>query len=334
MAKSNFWEDTRRAQTLVQERAEQNRTVSRFRELTTQVEEARLLWEMATEAGDESHGPEVAASLARLRDELEAFEIKVILSGPQDGKNAILSIHPGAGGTESQDWAQMLMRMYLRWAERVGVKAEVVDLLPGEEAGIKSATITMTGEFAYGYLKSEIGVHRLIRISPFDASKRRHTSFASVAVIPEVEDVEVVIRDDELRVDVYRSSGPGGQGVNTADSAVRITHLPSGIVVACQNERSQLRNRDTAMRILRARLYQVYEKKQREELAELTGEKKEIAFGSQIRTYTFHPYQIIKDHRTGVEVGNVEAVMDGDIDSFIRAFLSGVRAGGAPAKAD
>jgi len=334
MAKSNFWEDTRRAQTLVQERAEQNRTVSRFRELTTQVEEARLLWEMATEAGDESHGPEVAASLARLRDELEAFEIKVILSGPQDGKNAILSIHPGAGGTESQDWAQMLMRMYLRWAERVGVKAEVVDLLHGEEAGIKSATITMTGEYAYGYLKSEIGVHRLIRISPFDASKRRHTSFASVAVIPEVEDVEVVIRDDELRVDVYRSSGPGGQGVNTADSAVRITHLPSGIVVACQNERSQLRNRDTAMRILRARLFQVYEKKQREELAELTGEKKEIAFGSQIRTYTFHPYQIIKDHRTGVEVGNVEAVMDGDIDPFIRAFLSGVRAGGASAKAD
>ena len=219
----------------------------------------------------------------------------------------------------------MLIRMYLRWAERVGVKAEVVDLLPGEEAGIKSATITMTGEYAYGYLKSEIGVHRLIRISPFDASKRRHTSFASVAVIPEVEDVEVVVRDDELRVDVYRSSGPGGQGVNTADSAVRITHLPTGIVVACQNERSQLRNRDTALRILRARLYQVYEKKQREELAELTGEKKEIAFGSQIRTYTFHPYQIIKDHRTGVEIGNVEAVMDGDIEPFIRAFLTGVR---------
>jgi len=334
MSRTNFWDDTRRAQGLVQERAEQNRTVTRFRELATQAEEARLLWEMATEAGDESHGPEIAASLARLREELEAFEIKVILSGPQDAKNAILSIHPGAGGTESQDWAQMLMRMYLRWAERVGVKAEVVDLLPGEEAGIKSATITMTGEYAYGYLKSEIGVHRLIRISPFDASKRRHTSFASVAVIPEVEDVEVVIRDDELRVDVYRSSGPGGQGVNTADSAVRITHLPSGIVVACQNERSQLRNRDTAMRILRSRLYQVYEKKQREELAELTGEKKDIAFGSQIRTYTFHPYQIIKDHRTGVEVGNVEAVMDGDIDPFIRAFLSGVRAGGASAKVE
>jgi peptide chain release factor 2 len=325
MARPTFWDDTRRAQGLVQERAELSRTVTRFSELATRAEEARLLWEMATEAGDESHGAEIAESLAALRDAIEAFEIKVILSGPQDAKNAILSIHPGAGGTESQDWAQMLVRTYLRWAEREGFKAEVVDLLPGEEAGIKSATITVTGEYAYGYLKSEIGVHRLIRISPFDASKRRHTSFASVAVIPEVEDVEVVVRDDEIRVDVYRSSGPGGQGVNTADSAVRITHLPTGIVVACQNERSQLRNRDTALRILRARLYQVYEKKQREELAELTGEKKEIAFGSQIRTYTFHPYQIIKDHRTGVEIGNVEGVMDGDIEPFIRAFLTGAR---------
>ena len=321
MSAPSFWEDSRKAQALVQERADLAKTVGTFKEIAGRAEDTRLLWEMATEAGDESHGPEIAASLARLREELEAFEIKVILSGPQDAKNAILSIHPGAGGTESQDWAQMLMRMYLRWAERVGVKAEVVDLLPGEEAGIKSATITMTGEYAYGYLKSEIGVHRLIRISPFDASKRRHTSFASVAVIPEVEDVEVVIRDDELRVDVYRSSGPGGQGVNTADSAVRITHLPSGIVVACQNERSQLRNRDTAMRILRSRLYQVYEKKQREELAELTGHKKEIAFGSQIRSYTFHPYQLIKDHRSGLEVGNVEAVMDGELDEFIKAYL-------------
>ena len=333
MARPTFWDDTRRAQSLVQERAELSRTVTRFSELATRAEEARLLWEMATEAGDESHGAEIAESLAALRDAIEAFEIKVILSGPQDAKNAILSIHPGAGGTESQDWAQMLVRMYLRWAEREGFKAEVVDLLPGEEAGIKSATITVTGEYAYGYLKSEIGVHRLIRISPFDATKRRHTSFASVAVIPEVEDVEVVVRDDEIRVDVYRSSGPGGQGVNTADSAVRITHLPTGIVVACQNERSQLRNRDTALRILRARLYQVYEKKQREELAELTGEKKEIAFGSQIRTYTFHPYQIIKDHRTGVEIGNVEGVMDGDIEPFIRAFLTGARPA-APGKAE
>jgi peptide chain release factor 2 len=322
MASASFWDDSRKAQALVQERSELSRTIARFTELATQAEELRLLWEMAAEAGDESVGAEIAQGLVKLRDELGAFEIKIVLSGPQDRKHAILSIHPGAGGTESQDWAQMLVRMYLRWAERTGFKAEVVDLLPGEEAGIKSATITVTGEYAYGYLKSEIGVHRLIRISPFDASKRRHTSFASVSVIPEVEDVEVVIKDDEIRVDVYRSSGPGGQGVNTADSAVRITHLPTGIVVACQNERSQLRNRDTALRILRSRLFQLYEKKQREELAELTGEKKESAFGSQIRSYTFHPYQIIKDHRTGLEVGNVDAVMDGGLDPFIQAYLA------------
>jgi peptide chain release factor 2 len=322
MSAPSFWDDSRKAQSLVQERADLARTIGRFKDLARQAEDLRVLWDMAIEAGDESETPGIEQGLAALQKDLEAFSVKIVLSGPQDRKNAILSIHPGAGGTESQDWAQMLTRMYLRWAERAGIKAEVVDLLPGEEAGIKSATIEMTGEYAYGYLKSEIGVHRLIRISPFDASKRRHTSFASVSVIPEVEDVEVVVKDEELRIDVYRSSGPGGQGVNTADSAVRITHLPSGIVVACQNERSQLRNRDTAMRILKSRLYQIYEKKQREELAELTGEKKEIAFGSQIRTYTFHPYQIIKDHRTGVEVGNVDAVMDGEIDAFIQAFLA------------
>jgi peptide chain release factor 2 len=321
MAKATFWDDSRKAQAVVQERAVVARLVGRVKDLDTQLQEIRLLWEMGTEAGDESVAEEISQGLARLREDIEAFELKVTLSGAHDDKNAILSIHPGAGGTESQDWAQMLVRMYLRWTERAGLKAEVVDLLPGEEAGIKSATITVTGEYAYGYLRSEIGVHRLIRISPFDASKRRHTSFASVAVIPEVQDVEVVVKDEELRVDVYRSSGPGGQGVNTADSAVRITHLPTGIVVACQNERSQLRNRDTAMRILRARLFQVYDRKQKEELAELTGEKKEIAFGSQIRTYTFHPYQIIKDHRTGVEVGNVDAVMDGDLEPFIRGYL-------------
>ena len=322
MSAPAFWEDSRKAQALVQERADLARTVGRFKDLAGQAEDLRVLWEMATEAGDEGETAGIEQALSALRKDLEAFSVKIVLSGPQDRKNVILSIHPGAGGTESQDWAQMLMRMYLRWAERTGFKAEVVDLLPGEEAGIKSATIEITGEYAYGYLKSEIGVHRLIRISPFDASKRRHTSFASVSVIPEVEDVEVVVKDEEIRVDVYRSSGPGGQGVNTADSAVRITHLPTGIVVACQNERSQLRNRDTAMRVLKARLYQVYEKKQREELAELTGEKKDIAFGSQIRTYTFHPYQIIKDHRTGVEIGKVDAVMDGEIDPFIEAYLA------------
>ena len=327
MAKTEFWEDSRRAQGLVQERAELARTVGRVGEIARQTEDLRLLWEMATEAADESVAAEIATGLGRVRAELEAFELKVMLSGPHDTKNAILSIHPGAGGTESQDWAQNLLRMYLRWAERAGFKAEVVDLLPGEEAGIKSATVTVTGDHAYGYLRSEIGVHRLIRISPFDASKRRHTSFASVALIPEVEDVEVVVKEDEVRVDVFRAGGPGGQGVNTADSAVRVTHLPTGIVVTCQNERSQLRNRDTAMHILRARLFQVYEKKQKDEMSELAGEKKEIAFGSQIRTYTFHPYQIIKDHRTGVEVGNVDAVMDGDLEPFIRAYLTGQRPG-------
>ena len=327
MSAPAFWDDSRKAQVLVQERADLARTVGRFTDLAGQAEDLRALWEMATEAGDEGETGELEKALFALRKDLEAFSVKIVLSGPQDRKNVILSIHPGAGGTESQDWAQMLMRMYLRWAERTGFKAEVVDLLPGEEAGIKSATIEMTGEYAYGYLKSEIGVHRLIRISPFDASKRRHTSFASVSVIPEVEDVEVVVKDEELRVDVYRSSGPGGQGVNTADSAVRITHLPTGIVVACQNERSQLRNRDTAMRVLKARLYQVYEKKQRQELAALTGEKKDVAFGSQIRTYTFHPYQIIKDHRTGVEIGKVDAVMDGELDPFIEAYLASGKSG-------
>ncbi len=321
MASPAFWDDSRRAQGLVQERSELSRLVSRWRDLAKQAEEIRLLLELATEEGDERLAPEIEAGVREIRRSLDEFELKITLSGPHDSKAAILSIHPGAGGTESQDWAQMLMRMYLRWAERAGYAAEVVDLLPGEEAGVKSVTIEVKGEYAYGYLKGETGVHRLVRISPFDASRRRHTSFASVSVIPEVEDVEVVIREEDLRIDVFRSSGPGGQGVNTADSAVRITHYPAGLVVQCQNERSQLRNRDTALRILRARLYQLYEKKQREELAELTGEKKEIAFGSQIRSYTFHPYQLIKDHRTGLEVGNVEAVMDGELDPFIKAFL-------------
>jgi peptide chain release factor 2 len=216
----------------------------------------------------------------------------------------------------------MLMRMYLRWVEACGFKAEVVDLLPGEEAGIKSCTMTISGPYACGYLRGETGVHRLVRISPFDAARRRHTSFASVLVIPEIEyEIDVVFRDDVIRVDVFRSSGPGGQGVNTADSAVRITHLPTGIVVSCQNERSQLRNRETAMRILRSRLYQIYEKKREQELEELAGEKKEIAFGSQIRSYTFHPYQLVKDHRTNLEVGNVQAVMDGGLDTFIESYL-------------
>jgi len=321
MGAPTFWEDNRRAQELIRERAELQRVVTRAGELGRSAEDLGVLLELAAEAGDGSLDGEIGEGVARLQRELEEFELKVMLSGPHDGKACILSIHPGAGGTESQDWAQMLMRMYLRWCERAGFKAEVVDLLPGEEAGIKSVTVEVTGEYAYGYLKGETGVHRLIRISPFDASRRRQTSFASVHVVPEVDDVEVTVREDEIRVDVFRSSGPGGQGVNTADSAVRITHLPTNIVVQCQNERSQLRNRDTAMRILKARLFEIAHKRQRDELAELTGEKKEIAFGSQIRSYTFHPYQLVKDHRTGVEVGNVEGVMDGDLDPFIKAFL-------------
>ena len=322
MASPAFWDDNRKAQELIRERAELARTLGRVGELGTQASDLSVLLELAQEAGDDgSLDAEIGEGAARLRRELDEYELKVMLSGPHDVKAAIVSIHPGAGGTESQDWAQMLMRMYLRWCERAGFKAEVVDLLPGEEAGIKSATIEVSGEYAYGYLRGEVGVHRLIRISPFDASSRRQTSFASVSVTPEVDDVEVQIRDDEIRVDVFRASGPGGQGVNTADSAVRITHLPTNIVVSCQNERSQLRNRDTAMRILKARLFEIAEKKQKDELSQLTGQKKEIAFGSQIRTYTFHPEQRIKDHRTGTEVGNVEAVMDGEIDEFVKAYL-------------
>jgi peptide chain release factor 2 len=326
MAAPAFWEDNRRAQELIRERTEISRTVARVNELSSQASDLTVLLELAAEAGDDgSLDAEIAEGASRLRKELEEFELKVMLSAPHDSKAAIVSIHPGAGGTESQDWAQMLMRMYLRWCEREGFKAEVVDLLPGEEAGIKSATIEVTGEYAYGYLKGEAGVHRLVRISPFDASSRRQTSFASVSVTPEVDDVEVTIREDEIRVDVFRASGPGGQGVNTADSAVRITHLPSGIVVQCQNERSQLRNRDTALRILKARLFELAEKRQREELSELTGQKKEIAFGSQIRSYTFHPYQLIKDHRSGLEIGNVDAVMDGDLEPLIKAYLMSAR---------
>ena len=321
MAAPAFWDDSRRAQALIRERNDLSRLSTRSAELGRELGELRLLWEMASEEADESLEPEIQAGLERLRQELRDFELAVVLSGEHDRKTAILSIHAGAGGTESQDWAQMLLRMYTRWAERRGYKIEVVDLLPGDEAGIKSVTLEVSGDYAYGYLKAETGVHRLVRISPFDAARRRHTSFASVSVMPEVEDIEVVVKEDEIRVDVFRASGPGGQGVNTADSAVRITHLPTGIVVSCQNERSQLRNRDTAMRVLRARLYQLADQKRKADLEQLTGDKKEIAFGSQIRSYVFAPYQLIKDHRTNVEIGNVDAVMDGEIDPFIEASL-------------
>ncbi|MBE0425184.1 MAG: peptide chain release factor 2 [Nitrospirae bacterium] len=257
-----------------------------------------------------------------LREDLESLEIHYLLSGEMDKNNAILTIHPGAGGIESQDWAQMLMRMYLKWAERQKFNTQVVDLQMGEEAGIKSATITVSGPYAYGYLKSEAGVHRLVRISPFDANKRRHTSFAAVLVYPEVEDdVEIEIRDDDIKMDTFRSSGAGGQHVNKTSSAIRLTHLPTGIVVSCQNERSQHKNRALALKILKARLYDFKLREQERKMEDFIGDKKGIAWGNQIRSYILQPYRIVKDHRTNIEAGNVEAVMDGYIDEFIKAYL-------------
>ena len=271
-------------------------------------------------------GEAVADDLARgldaLQGEVEQGEVKKMLGGEHDQANAIVTIHPGAGGTESQDWAEMLMRLYLKWAERRGFTREIIDQQPGDEAGIKSVTITISGDYAYGLLLAEAGVHRLVRISPFDQAARRHTSFASLFVWPELEDdVEIEIEEKDLRVDTYRSSGAGGQHVNVTDSAVRLTHLPTGIVVSCQNERSQHKNRAQAMRVLKARLYDLKIKEQQEKLDQLGGEKKDIAFGSQIRSYVLHPYQLIKDHRTKEEVGDVNRVLYGDIDGFIKTYL-------------
>ena len=261
-------------------------------------------------------------ALDELNAEVEAAEIKRLLGGEHDRKSAILTIHPGAGGTESQDWAEMLLRLYLRWTEQRGFSREVIDLQPGDEAGIKSVTLTVNGDYAYGLLLAEAGVHRLVRISPYDQAGRRHTSFASVFVWPELpDDVEVEVEDKDLRIDTYRSSGAGGQHVNVTDSAVRITHIPTGIVVSCQNERSQHRNRDSAMKVLRARLYDMKLKEQQAKLEQIGGEKKEIAFGNQIRSYVLHPYQLVKDHRTKEQIGDVNRVLDGDIDGLIKSFL-------------
>lgn len=278
--------------------------------------------ELALSENDQHLGNEVGQEIKKLGHKAEEIEIQSWFSGEFDSHNAIISLHPGAGGTESQDWAEMLLRMYLRWAERRGFKTEINELTPGEEAGIKSVTFTLSGKYAFGLLEAEKGVHRLVRISPFDASKRRHTSFASVDVIPAVEDeIEIVIDPKDLKVETYRASGPGGQHVNVTDSAVRITHLPTAITAQCQNERSQLRNRETAMKILRARIFEREREKHQEELMALRGEKKEIAWGSQIRSYVFHPYNMVKDHRTSLETGNVQAVMDGEIDEFIIEYL-------------
>jgi peptide chain release factor 2 len=290
--------------------------------LASRLEEASILQSLAQEEDDEATGAEAAGVLAEVESSLEVAEVRTLLSGEHDEANAIVTVHAGAGGTESCDWAEMLLRMYLRWAERRGLKTELVELQEGEEAGIKRATFILTGRFAYGLASTEKGVHRLVRISPYDAAKRRHTSFASVDVVPEITDDEVPeIDPKELRIDTYRSQGAGGQHVNVTDSAVRITHLPTGVQVAVQNERSQLQNRAVAMKILAARLAQRAQEERLKELQELRGEQMEIGFGSQIRSYVLAPYQLVKDHRTGVEEGNVEAVLDGEIDQFITAEL-------------
>jgi peptide chain release factor 2 len=265
---------------------------------------------------------ELAAALATYERDVQSAEVRTMLSGDLDRKNAIITIHPGAGGTESQDWAEMLMRMYLRWTERRGFGREVLDLQPGDEAGIKSTTLLVTGDYAYGLLAAEAGVHRLVRISPFDQAARRHTSFASLYVWPELaDDIDIEIDEKDLRIDTFRSSGAGGQHVNVTDSAVRLTHLPTGIVVSCQNERSQHKNRASAMKVLKSRLYDMRLKEQQAKMAQLGGEKKDIAFGSQIRSYVLHPYQMVKDHRTKFQVGDVNRILDGDLDEFIKAYL-------------
>jgi peptide chain release factor 2 len=321
-AAPEFWGDPDTAQRVLKEQSDLRQTLDQHARLITAVEEQRLLLGMAAEEGDAETLREVEAGLADLAKRVRSVELQTVLFGEYDRGNAILSINAGAGGTESQDWAQMLLRMYLRWAETKKFKTDVIDSLEGEEAGVKNVTVTVDGPYAYGYLRAEIGVHRLVRISPFDANKRRHTSFASVFVYPEIaDDIDVQVDEKDLRIDTYRAGGHGGQHINVTDSAVRITHLPTGIVAQCQNERSQHKNKAMAMKVLRARLYAHYKMQKDEEMAKLEGVKQAIAWGSQIRSYVLAPYQLVKDHRTGEETGNVSAVLDGDVDRFIEAYL-------------
>jgi peptide chain release factor 2 len=330
----DFWKDQAAAQKLLQRRRrlEEDRDLSDS--LRKRGEDLAVLAEWA-EAG-EPVLDDLGKALDDLALQVDAGETKKMLGGEHDRKNAIVTIHPGAGGTESQDWAEMVLRMYVRWTERKGFKREVIDFQPGDEAGIKSSTLTISGDYAYGMLLAEAGVHRLVRISPYDQASRRHTSFASLFVWPELpDDVDIEIEDKDLRVDTYRSSGAGGQHVNVTDSAVRLTHLPSGIVVSCQNERSQHKNRAQAMKVLKSRLFDLKTKEQQAKLEQLGGEKKDIAFGSQIRSYVLHPYQMVKDHRTKEEVGDVDRVLDGDIDGFVTTYLMRKASGSlAPPTAD
>ena len=322
MAKSEFWQDAGKAKAVMKEASSHRSAVERWQNFQKELADLEDLIDLCDEAQDSELTADIVESLDRLTKEVEATELESVMSGEDDEKDAILAIHPGAGGTESQDWAQMLMRMYVRWAERRDFEPRVMDVLAGDEAGIKSATIEVRGRYAYGYLKAETGVHRLVRISPFDANHRRHTSFASVFVYSVAdEDLEIEISDSDLRVDTFRASGAGGQHVNKTDSAVRITHLPTKIVVQCQSERSQRRNRENAMKILKAKLHAHYLEEERKKLEEIEKSKMEIAWGSQIRSYILQPYTLVKDHRTGVETGNVDSVLDGSIDDFIEGFL-------------
>jgi len=322
ISKKDFWNEPEKTKTILKERALLNQQVDAFKKLLFDAEEGELLLNLAIEESDDETLREASVKLEDIQKRVTAFSFIIMLSGEDDHNNAIVSINAGAGGTEAQDWAEMLFRMYTRWVDKKGFKLELIDMQPGEEAGIKGVTFTASGEYAYGYLKAESGVHRLVRISPFNASGKRHTSFASVFVYPEVENEIVVDLDEkDLRVDVFRASGAGGQHVNKTSSAVRITHLPSGIVVQCQQEKSQHRNKDMAMKVLRAKLYQKEKEKQEEKIKEMHETKSEIAWGNQIRSYVLHPYQLVKDHRINMEIGNVTSVLDGAIDPFIEGVL-------------
>src|SRR4051794_21112464 len=322
MLHPDFWNDQEKAHAVISEANGLKDQVNEFTELNDSYENLELTYELVKEEDDEELRADLEDELQKLTSRLNQFELQLLLSEEYDKNNAILELHPGAGGTESQDWGSMLLRMYTRWAEKKGFKVETLDYLPGDEAGIKSVTLAIRGHNAYGYLKAEKGVHRLVRISPFDSAGRRHTSFVSCEVMPEFNDeIHVEIRTEDIRIDTYRASGAGGQHINTTDSAIRITHLETGIVVTCQNERSQIKNRETAMKMLKSKLYQRKIEEKEEQMAAIRGEQKEISWGSQIRSYVFHPYSMVKDHRTNAEVGNINAVMDGDLDDFIDAYL-------------
>lgn len=322
MAEPTFWDNNEQAQSVIQKSNELKAVYDTFHQLEINYEELELLFEMYKEDPEEEIHREIVEQLQQLTKELQQYELSMLLSGPHDKSSAILEIHPGAGGTESQDWGSMLLRMYMRWAEQHGYRVETIDYQDGEEAGIKSVTLSIEGLNAYGYLRSERGVHRLVRISPFDAAGKRHTSFCSVDIMPQIDDeIDIEINPDDLKIDVYRASGAGGQHINKTSSAVRITHIPTGIVTQSQAQRSQFKNRDQAMSMLKAKLFQLEEEKKAAELAAIRGEQKEIGWGSQIRNYVFHPYSLVKDLRSGYETGNIGAVMDGDLDPFMDAYL-------------